>query len=103
MVARVAACSGRELDVAFAAARCGENNCNGHLLEFKNSLLAAETGFSLHRLNSLNSLIRHPSMHALSLEMCVENVGGWGLGGSVMVVMGFHVCWALRVWMGCVM
>ena len=31
VVARVAACSGRELDVAVAAARCGENNCNGHL------------------------------------------------------------------------
>ena len=28
VVARVAACSGRELDVAFAAAPCGENNCN---------------------------------------------------------------------------
>ena len=77
VVARVAACSGRELDVAFAAARCGENNCNGHLLEFKNSLLAAESGYSLHRLNSLNSLICHPSMHAPSLasEMCVESVG----------------------------
>ena len=77
VVARVAACSGRELDVAFAAARCGENNCNGHLLEFKNSLLAAESGYSLHRLNSLNSRICHPSMHAPSLAsgMCVESVG----------------------------
>ena len=76
VVARVAACSGRELNVAFAAARCGENNCNGHLLEFKNSLLVAEWGYSLHRLNSLYSLICHPSMHAPSLtsEMCVESV-----------------------------
>ena len=82
VVARVAACSGRELDVAFAAARCGENNCNGHLLEFKNTLLAAESGSSLHRLNSLNSLICHSSMHAPSLasEMCVESVGVVGVG-----------------------
>ena len=36
----------------------------GHLLEFKNSLLAAESGYSLHCLSSLNSLICHPSMHA---------------------------------------
>ena len=67
VVARVAACSGRELDVTSAAARCGENNCNGHLLEFKNSLLAAESGYSLHCLHSLNSFICHPSMHAPSL------------------------------------
>ena len=77
MVAGVAASSGRELDVAFAAARCGENNCNGHLLELKNSLLAGESDYSLHRLHSLDSLICHPSMHALSLAnvMCVESVG----------------------------
>ena len=56
--------SGRELDVAFAAARCGENNCNGHLLEFKSTLLVAELGSSLHCLNSLNSLNCHPSMHS---------------------------------------
>ena len=37
VVAGVAASSRRELDVAVAAARCGENNC-------KNSLLAAESG-----------------------------------------------------------
>ena len=74
VVAGVAASSMRELDVAVAAARCGENNCNGHLLEFKNSLLTAESGSSLHCLNSLNSLNCHPSMHAPSLasEMC-----GW--------------------------
>ena len=82
VVARVAACSGRELDVAFAAARCGENNCNGHLLEFKNTLLVAESGSSLHCLNSLNSLNCHPSMHAPSLasEMCVESDGVVGGG-----------------------
>ena len=81
VVARVAASSRRELDVAFAAARRGENNCNGHLLEFKNSLLAAGSGYSLHRLDSLNSLICHPSMHAPSLasEMCVGNDGVVGV------------------------
>ena len=65
-----------------AAARCGENSCNGHLLEFKNLLLAAESGYSLHRLNSLNSLICRPSMHAPSLAsvMCVEGVGVVGVG-----------------------
>ena len=53
-----------------------------HLLEFKNSLLVAESGYSLHRLNSLNSLICHPSMHAPSLtsEMCVESVDVVGVG-----------------------
>ena len=47
------------------------------MLEIKNSLLAAESGYSLRRLNSLNSLICHPSMHAPSLasEMCVDSVG----------------------------
>ena len=59
----------------------GENNCNGHLLEFKNSVLAAESGYSLHRLNSLNSLICYPSMQAPSLtsEVCVESVGVVGV------------------------
>ena len=77
VLARVAACSGCKLDFAFAAARCGENNCNGHLLEFRNSLLAAESGYSLHCLNSLNSFICHPSMHAPSLGsgLFVENDG----------------------------
>ena len=81
-MAGVAASSWRELDVAVAAARCGENNCNCHLLEFKNSLFAAESGYSLHRLNSLNSLICHPSMHAPSLAsvMFVESVGVVGVG-----------------------
>ena len=70
----------RELDVAVAAARCGENNCNGHMLEFRNSLLAAESGYSLHRLGSLNSLICHPSMHAPSLAKvgCLLSVLEWG-------------------------
>ena len=58
-----------------------ENNCNGHLLEFKNSLLAAESGCSLHCLNSLKSLIGHPSMHAPSLAsgLSVENDGVVGV------------------------
>ena len=82
VVAGVAASSTLELDVAVTAARCGENNCNGHLLEFKNSLLAAESGYSLHRLNSLNSLTCHPSMHAPSLAswLFVDSVGVVGLG-----------------------
>ena len=77
VVAGVAASSMREQDVAVVAARCGENNCNGHLLEFRNSLLAAESGYSLHRHSSLNSLTCHPSMHAPSLAsgMCVGVVG----------------------------
>ena len=55
---------------------------NGHLLEFKNSLLAAESGYSLHCLNSLNSLICHPSMHAPSLAsgLFVGNDGVVGVG-----------------------
>ena len=67
---------------AVAAARCGENNCNFHLLEFKNSLLAAKSGYKLHRLNSLNSLTCHPSMHAPSLAsgLFVESGGVVGVG-----------------------
>ena len=82
VVARVAACSVRELDVT-SAARCGENNRNGHLLEFKNSLLAADSGYSLHCLSSLNSLICHPSMHAPSLAsgLFVGNDGVVCVGG----------------------
>ena len=103
VVARVAACSGRKLDFAFAAARCGENNFNGHLLEFGNSLLAAEPGYSLHCLNSLNSLICHPSMHAPSLAsgLFVENDGEVGVERVVRVILGLHVGWALHAWMGC--
>ena len=103
VVAGVAASSTRELDVAVAAARCVEKNCNGHLLEFKNSLLAAESGCSLHRLNSLNSLICHPSMHAPSLasKMCVESGGVVGVGGFVVVILGLHVGWAQHAWMSC--
>ena len=83
VVARVAACLVRELDVASAAARCGDNFRNGHLLEFENSLLAAESGYSLHCLNSLNSLICHSSMHALSRAsgLFVESDGVVGVGG----------------------
>ena len=84
VVARGAACPVRELDATSAAARCGENNCNGHWLEIENSPLAAESGYSLHRLNSLNSLICHTSMHAPSLtsEICVESVGVVGVRRS---------------------
>ena len=94
VVARVAACSGRELDVTSAAARCEENNCNGYLFEFKNSLLAAESGYSLHCLNSLNSFICHPSMHAPSLasELFDGNDGVVGVeGGFLRVVLELHV------------
>ena len=105
VVARVAACSGRELDVAVAAARCGESNCNGHLLEFKNTLLVAESGSSLHCLNNLNSLNCHPScMRVLLPVRCALRVMVWlGMGFFVMVEMVFHVCWAVHVWMGCMM
>ena len=50
--------------------------------EFKNSLLAAESGYSLHCLNSLNSLIGHPSIHAPSLAsgLFVGNDGVVGVG-----------------------
>ena len=95
MVARGAACPVRELDVTSAAARCGENSFNGHLLDIENSLLASESGYSLHCLNSPNSLICHPSMHAPSLasglivgkDGCV-GVGGCCEGGVVHV----HLC-----------
>ena len=82
VVLKVAACSGRELDVTSAAARCGENNCHGYLLDFKNSIVATESGSSLHCVNSLNSLICHPSMHAPSLasELFVGNDGVLGMG-----------------------
>ena len=82
VVLKVAAISGRELDVTSAAARCGENNCHGYLPDFKNSIVAAESGSSLHCLNSLNSLICHPSMHAPSLasELFVGNDGVVGMG-----------------------
>ena len=82
VVARVAACLVRELDATFAAARCGENSFNGHLLDLGNSLLASESGYSLHCLNSPNSLIRHPSMHAPSLAREL-NVGRGGIVGAV--------------------
>ena len=44
--------------------------------------MAAESGYSLHRLNSLNSLSCHPSMHAPSLASvtCVESIGVVGVG-----------------------
>ena len=81
VVAGVAASTLRELDVAVAAARCGEHKGNGHLLEFRNSLLAAGSGYSLHCLNSPDSLICHPSMHALSFAsgLFVETVGVVGV------------------------
>ena len=80
--ARAAALPVRQLDVASPAARCGENSFNGHLLDFENSLLASESGYSLHCLNSPNSLIRHPSMHAPSLARELI-VGRGGIVGAV--------------------
>ena len=82
LVARAAAFPVRKLDVASPAARCGENSFNGHLLDFENSLLASESGYSLHCLNSPNSLIRHPSMHAPSLARELI-VGRGGIIGAV--------------------
>ena len=73
-----------DVDVAVAAARRGENNCVDHLLEFKNSLLAAsaESVYALNCLNSLNSLICHPSMHSPSLAR-VFDVKNGGVSGMV--------------------
>ena len=79
---RVAALPVRQLDVVSPAARCGENSFNGHLLDFGNSLLASESGYSMHCLNSPNSLIRHPSMHAPSLARELI-VGRGGVLGAV--------------------
>ena len=79
---RVAALPVRQLDVVSPAARCGENSFTGHLLDFGNSLLASESGYSLHCLNSPNSLIRHPSMHAPSLARELV-VGRGGIVGAV--------------------
>ena len=72
------------MDVAAAAARRGENNCDDHLLEFKNSLLAASavSAHALNCLNSLNSLICHPSMHAPSLARVFDGKNG-GVSGMV--------------------
>ena len=49
------------------------------LLEFKNSLLAAESGYSLHRLNSLFShhFVIHPCMRLLLPVGCVLRVLVW--------------------------
>ena len=57
--------------------------------------MAAESGCSLHCLNSLNSLICHPSMHAPSLAsgLFVESDGLVGVGG----LCGSHsgdACWS---------
>ena len=73
-----------DVDVAVAAARRGENNCDDHLLELKNSLLAAsaESEYALNCLNSLNSLMCHPSMHAPSLARVVDVKHG-GFSGMV--------------------
>ena len=75
VVARVAACSGRKLDFAFAAARCGENNCIGHLLEFRNSALGC--------LNSLNESMHGPSLASgLFVENGVVGMGRFHEGDS---------------------
>ena len=71
-----------DVDVAVAAAHRGENNFDDHLLEFKNSLLAAsaESGYVLNCVNSLNSFACHPSMHAPSLShthTCGRELWGW--------------------------
>ena len=73
-----------DVDVAVAAKRRRENNCDDRLLEFKNSLLAAsaESGYALNCLNSLNSLMCHPSMHAPSLARVFDGKNG-GVSGMV--------------------
>ena len=82
LVARAAAFPVRKLDASSPAARCGEDSFNGPLLDFENSLLGSESGYSMHCLNSPNSLIRHPSMHAPSLARELI-VGRGGVVGAV--------------------
>ena len=58
---------------------------DGHVVEFRNLQLAAsaESGYVLRRLNSRNSLICHPSLHAPSLGKCggvSGMVSGEGVG-----------------------
>ena len=74
---------------------CGEYDFDGHVVEFENLQLAAlaELGY-LHRLNSRNSLIWHPSMHVPSLARVIDGTGGAVCG----TVSGEGVGSVLRGW-----
>ena len=74
MVAVGAANAIQDVDIAGA---CGEHDLGGHVVEFENLQPdgLAEFGY-LHRLNSRNSLICHPSMHAPSLARVVDGTSG---------------------------
>ena len=56
---------------------CVEHDIDGHVVEFENLQPAAfaELGY-LHCLNSRNSLICHPSMHAPSLARVIDGTSG---------------------------
>ena len=57
-----------DVDVGVAAARCGENNLNDHLLEFKNSLLTASADFGpcwIVSMLLIRSFVIHPYMRLL--------------------------------------
>ena len=89
-----------DVDAVVAAARRGEKNFEDHLLEIKNSLLAAsaELGYLLNCVSMLliRSLVNHPCiLHLHLLEIVVESV-------RCLVVWESVVVWglvALHVWM----
>ena len=61
-----------------------EDNFDDHVVEFKKLLLgaSAESGYVLNCLNSRNSLICHPSMHASSFARVFDGKSG-GVSGMV--------------------
>ena len=63
-------------DVDIAGA-CGEHDLDGHVVDFENlqPAVCAEFGY-LHCLNSMNSLICPPSMHAPSLARVIGGTSG---------------------------
>ena len=75
VVAGVAASTMRELDVAVAAARGGENNCNGHLLSRVIRCIVSTL--------LIRSFVIHPCMRLLLPVRCVLRVLVW-LGSGVL-------------------
>ena len=74
LVAEGAANAMEDVDIAGAF---GEHDLDGHAVDFENLQPAAFAEFGyLHRLNSRNSLICHPSMHAPSLARVVDGTSG---------------------------
>ena len=79
-----------DMDIVGAAARRGENGLGGCSIEFENSVYTRPAE-RFAGMNSVNSLICHPSMHAPSLArvfdgksgevsemVCCEGLGGEG-------------------------